>query len=112
MKAARPVGKAAGGRQLKAVASRQCAASAALNACGWMDVRGKSFHTTRRRSPYASLSFAIVGTALPAAERAYWVGLLDDGLSVGAFTAMVADTSLNAANIDLTGLASSGLAYQ
>ena len=54
----------------------------------------------------------IVGTALPAAERAYWVGLLDDGLSVGAFTAMVADTSLNAANIDLTGLASSGLAYQ
>ena len=54
----------------------------------------------------------IAGTAIPAAERAYWVGLLDGGLSVGAFTAMVADTSLNAANIDLTGLASSGLAYQ
>jgi serralysin len=53
----------------------------------------------------------IVGTAIPAAERGYWVGLLDGGLSVGAFTVMAADSSLNAANIDLVGLASTGLAY-
>ena len=54
----------------------------------------------------------IVGTAIPAAERAYWIGLLDGGLSVGTLTAMAADTSLNAVNIDLAGLASTGLAYQ
>ncbi len=54
----------------------------------------------------------IVGTAIPAAERAYWVGLLDGGLSVGAFAVLAADTSLNAANIDLLGLAATGLAYE
>ena len=54
----------------------------------------------------------IAGTAITAAERAYWLGQLDGGLSVGAFAVMAADTSQNASNIDLTGLASTGLAYQ
>jgi hypothetical protein len=54
----------------------------------------------------------IVGTAMPADERAHWVGLLDGGQSVGAITVIAADSSLNATNIDLIGLASTGLAYQ
>ena len=54
----------------------------------------------------------IVGTAIPAAERAHWVDLLDGGLSIGALAVMAADTSLNATNIDLAGLAGTGLAYE
>jgi Ca2+-binding RTX toxin-like protein len=54
----------------------------------------------------------IVGTAMPLSHRAHYIGLLDGGLSVGALVVMAADSSLNAANIDLTGLAQSGLAYQ
>jgi Ca2+-binding RTX toxin-like protein len=54
----------------------------------------------------------ITGTAMPAAERAYWIGLLDGGLSVGAVTVMAADSSQNAAHIDLIGLAATGLAYE
>jgi Ca2+-binding RTX toxin-like protein len=54
----------------------------------------------------------IIGTAMPLSHRAHYIGLLDSGLSVGALVVMAADSSLNAANIDLTGLAQSGLAYQ
>jgi serralysin len=54
----------------------------------------------------------IIGTAMPLSHRAHYIGLLDGGLSVGALVVMAADSSLNAANIDLTGLAQSGLAYQ
>ena len=49
---------------------------------------------------------------MPADERAHWIGLLDGGLSVGAITVIAADSSLNATNIDLIGLAGTGLAYQ
>jgi hypothetical protein len=54
----------------------------------------------------------IIGTAIPAAELAYCVGLLDGGMSIGAYTVLAADSSLNAANIDLVGLAATGLAYE
>ena len=54
----------------------------------------------------------IMGTAIPTAERAYWIGLLDSGVSVGAVTVMAADSSQNASHIDLIGLAATGLAYQ
>ena len=54
----------------------------------------------------------IMGTTIPTAERAYWIGLLDSGVSVGAVTVMAADSSQNATHIDLIGLAATGLAYQ
>jgi len=54
----------------------------------------------------------IVGTPIPPAEQARFVSLLDGGMPVGALVVMAADSSLNAASIDLAGLASTGLAYQ
>lgn len=54
----------------------------------------------------------IIGSPISPSDSARFVGLLDGGLSVGALVVMAADTPLNAANIDLTGLASAGLAYQ
>lgn len=54
----------------------------------------------------------VVGEAPAAAERAYFVGLLDGGQFTQAGLALLAcDTALNAENIDLTGLQSTGLAY-
>jgi len=54
----------------------------------------------------------VVGTAIPASDKAQYVGLLEGGMSVGAFTALAADTSLNTSHINLAGLAEAGLPYQ
>ena len=54
----------------------------------------------------------VVGGPAPAADKAYFVGLLQGGMSIGALTALAADTSLKAAHIDLVGLSQAGLAYQ
>ncbi|MDB5872770.1 MAG: hypothetical protein JWQ07_2212 [Ramlibacter sp.] len=54
----------------------------------------------------------VVGTSIPAAEKSHFVGLLEGGMSVGVLTAMAADTSFNISNVDLVGLARTGLAYQ
>lgn len=54
----------------------------------------------------------LVGSAPPADERAHWVDTLTRGQYTPVGLAMMAaQLELNAANIDLVGLASSGLAY-
>ncbi|MBI5278733.1 MAG: VCBS repeat-containing protein [Burkholderiales bacterium] len=54
----------------------------------------------------------VVGTAPPPAELAYFRGLLDGGtFTPGSLGVLAADTSLNAANIGLAGLALTGLEY-
>lgn len=60
----------------------------------------------------AALWSNIVGAPIPAAEQAHFVGLLASGMSIGALTAMAADTPQNQSNIQLTGLAATGLAFQ
>lgn len=53
----------------------------------------------------------VVGSPISAENKAYYVDLLDKGMSVGALTALAADTDLNVLNIGLVGLAQTGLAY-
>jgi len=54
----------------------------------------------------------VVGTAPSAADRAYYVGLLDSRVhTVASIGVMAADTALNEANIDLVGLSQTGLEY-
>jgi hypothetical protein len=53
----------------------------------------------------------VVGSPISAADKSYYVGLLQGGMSVGALTTLAADTGLNLVNVDLIGLVSSGLAY-
>lgn len=53
----------------------------------------------------------IVGVAPTAAEAAPFVDMLNSGMSVGALGMLAAETSLNAVNIDLIGLASKGLQF-
>ena len=48
-----------------------------------------------------------------AGTRAYFIGLLDDHtFSIAGFALAAANTSYNANNIDLVGLASTGLEYE
>ncbi len=44
-------------------------------------------------------------------ERTPYIELLDDGISVGALTVIAADSSFNAENIDLVGLAETGIVF-
>lgn len=53
----------------------------------------------------------VIGTPIPAGDRAYFVELLDNGMSVGALTAMAADTSFNIDRIGLIGLTQAGIEY-
>lgn len=53
----------------------------------------------------------IVGTAPTAAQAQPFVNLLDSGFDVGTLTAVAADTSINQNNINLVGLAQTGLEY-
>lgn len=53
----------------------------------------------------------VMHTALPADQRALYVGMLDNGMSIGALTALAADSDPNAININLVGLAQTGLAF-
>lgn len=60
----------------------------------------------------AALWLNVVGSPIPAAEQAHFVGLLEGGTGIGALTAMAADTPQNHANIGLAGLSATGLAFQ
>ena len=53
----------------------------------------------------------IVGTAPTSAQAKPFIDLLDAGMSPGALGVLAADTSLNQLNIDLIGLAKSGLEF-
>lgn len=54
----------------------------------------------------------VVGASPSAAERDFYVGLLDGGVyTPGSLGVLAAQSSLNAANIDLVGLSQTGLAY-
>jgi Ca2+-binding RTX toxin-like protein len=54
----------------------------------------------------------VIGTPPDAATAAYFVGLLDNGTyTVASLAIMAADTSYNASNINLTGLAQTGLEF-
>ena len=54
----------------------------------------------------------VVGSAPPAADAAYYVGLLSSGTYTPAtLGVLAADTALNQTHIDLVGLAATGLAY-
>lgn len=53
----------------------------------------------------------VVGTAPTAADKAPYIAMLEQGMSAGALATMAADTALNAAHIDLVGLAQTGLDF-
>lgn len=53
----------------------------------------------------------VVGVAPTAAEAAPFVALLNGGMGVGALTVLAADHALNLANIQLTGLAETGIEF-
>jgi hypothetical protein len=53
----------------------------------------------------------LVGSAPTAAEAAPYIAMLDHGMKAGALVVMAAEHPLNAANIDLAGLAQTGLEY-
>ncbi len=53
----------------------------------------------------------IIGTTASTDDKASYIALLDNGMTTGAFAKMAADTSFNAANINLVGLAQTGIEY-
>ena len=53
----------------------------------------------------------VVKAPISAGDKAYYVGLLDQGLSIGALTRMAADTSLNTDSVNLVGLSLTGLEF-
>lgn len=53
----------------------------------------------------------LFGSAPASAQSAPYVAMLDAGLGVGALTVMAADTANNTANINLVGLAQTGVVY-
>lgn len=53
----------------------------------------------------------VVGSAPTAEQAAPYVAMLNQGMSIGALAVLAADTALNMANINLVGLAQSGLDF-
>ena len=53
----------------------------------------------------------VIGGAPSAQEAQPYVDLLNGGMSIGQLTVLAADTALNAANIDLIGLAKTGVEF-
>jgi FG-GAP-like repeat/RTX calcium-binding nonapeptide repeat (4 copies) len=53
----------------------------------------------------------VIGTPINAGDQAYFVGLLDSGMSTGTLTTLAADTFQNATNIGLFGLHQTGIEY-
>jgi Ca2+-binding RTX toxin-like protein len=53
----------------------------------------------------------VVGTPPSPEQAAPYVALLADGMTLGALAVLAADTDINVQNIDLVGLASTGIAY-
>ena len=53
----------------------------------------------------------VVKTPISAGDKAYYVGLLDQGMSIGALTRAAADNSLNIDSVNLVGLALTGIEF-
>lgn len=53
----------------------------------------------------------VVGSTPTAADKAPFIKMLEDGMTPGALTHMAAETSYNTANINLVGLAQTGIEY-
>lgn len=53
----------------------------------------------------------VVGSPPTAEDKAPFVKMLDEGTTVGALTALAANTNLNVEHVDLVGLAGTGLAF-
>ncbi len=54
----------------------------------------------------------MLATTLSAADRDYYVGLLDSGaFTVASLGVLAADTTLNTGNINLVGLAATGIEF-
>ena len=53
----------------------------------------------------------VVGSVPSASDKAPFIKLLEDGLTPGTLAVMAAETSFNATNINLVGLAQTGIEY-
>jgi hypothetical protein len=53
----------------------------------------------------------VIGTKPTAADKQPFIALLDNGMSAGALARLAADTSINTTNINLVGLAQTGIEY-
>jgi len=53
----------------------------------------------------------VVGTPIPADQKTSFVGQLEKGMTIGALTALAADTSLNTSKIGLVGLTQTGIEF-
>jgi hypothetical protein len=53
----------------------------------------------------------VFGTTATSADKAPYVKLLDDGMSAGTLAWLAADTSFNKVNINIVGLAQTGIEY-
>ena len=53
----------------------------------------------------------VIGTAATMSEKAPYIAMLENGMTPGALAHMAADTDLNTSNINLTGLALTGIEY-
>lgn len=60
----------------------------------------------------SQLWFNIVGTKATETDKAPYINLLKNGMSVGDLVVFAAETELNKVNIDLVGLSSTGALYQ
>ena len=53
----------------------------------------------------------MIGTKSTAADKQPFIVLLENGMSAGAIAHLAADTSFNTTNINLVGLAQTGIEY-
>jgi hypothetical protein len=53
----------------------------------------------------------VIGTQPTTADKAPYIALLENGMSAGALAHLAADTSFNITNINLVGLAQTGIEY-
>ncbi len=81
----------------------------------YAELAGQAMAAAGKTTPAAvcaQLWLNLTGTVATAGDIAPFVAMLEKGeLSVGALTAMAADNAMNATNIDLVGLAQTGLEF-
>ncbi len=81
----------------------------------YAELAGQAMAAAGKTTPAAvcaQLWLNLTGTVASAGDIAPFVAMLEKGeLSVGALTAMAADNAMNATNIDLVGLAQTGLEF-
>jgi hypothetical protein len=53
----------------------------------------------------------VIGTKPTDADKQPYIALLENGMTAGALTRLAADTALNTTNINLVGLAQTGIEY-